>query len=88
MLPKVVALVGGMHSVVSARVASLGASLELPQIAWGSTSPTLSDKLQYPFFLRTIPPDTIQVPRESGPPKKVRKKGSFGKGVFSEKSIF
>ena len=32
----------------------------MPQIAYGATSPVLSNKQIYPYFLRTVPPDTVQ----------------------------
>ena len=33
---------------------------QVPQISFSATSPLLSNKDAYPFFLRTVPPDTIQ----------------------------
>ena len=57
-LSKVCGFVGGYHSAISMPVASLAAVLETPQISWGSTSPKLSNKGLFPFFSRTIPPDT------------------------------
>lgn len=35
-------------------------SRKVPQISYGSTSPALSNKDTYPYFLRTVPPDSIQ----------------------------
>ena len=34
---------------------------EVPQVCYGATNPALADKEVYPYFLRTIPSDTIQV---------------------------
>jgi ABC-type branched-subunit amino acid transport system substrate-binding protein len=34
---------------------------EVPQVCYGSTNPSLGDKDMYPYFLRTIPSDNIQV---------------------------
>ncbi|CAE8582168.1 unnamed protein product [Polarella glacialis] len=53
-------LVGGLHSAISMPVASLAATFNVPQVAWASTSPKLSNKDAYPYFLRTMPPDSIQ----------------------------
>ncbi|CAE8727360.1 unnamed protein product, partial [Polarella glacialis] len=58
--PPIAGLVGGYHSAISMPVASLAAVLKVPQVAWGSTSPKLSNKDAYPYFLRTMPPDSIQ----------------------------
>ena len=54
------ALVGGYHSAISMPVASTSAVFKVPQVSWGSTNPSLSNKDVYPYFLRTIPPDSIQ----------------------------
>ena len=53
-------LVGGYHSHISMPVASIAGSIGVPQVSWGATSPLLSNKVNYPFFSRTIPPDSIQ----------------------------
>eukprot|EP00420_Gonyaulax_spinifera_P018252 CAMPEP_0197897074 /NCGR_PEP_ID=MMETSP1439-20131203/41586_1 /TAXON_ID=66791 /ORGANISM="Gonyaulax spinifera, Strain CCMP409" /LENGTH=1155 /DNA_ID=CAMNT_0043517679 /DNA_START=115 /DNA_END=3582 /DNA_ORIENTATION=+ len=57
---KIDALVGGYHSAISMPVAALAAVFKMPQVSFGSTSPKLSNKGQYPFFARSIPPDSIQ----------------------------
>ena len=57
---KVAGVVGGYHSAISMPVANLAAVLKVPQVSFGSTSPKLSNKDSYPYFLRTIPPDSIQ----------------------------
>jgi len=46
-------VVGCGGSSTSEAVAPLGASLEIPLISWWAGSPTLSNKLEFPFFLRT-----------------------------------
>eukprot|EP00971_Amphidinium_carterae_P329262 6461585-Amphidinium_carterae.1 len=33
---------------------------DMCEVGFGATSPTLSDKVQYPYFLRTASPDTLQ----------------------------
>ena len=55
-----VGLIGARASVVSMPVATLASVQKVPQISFGSTSPALSNKAAYPFFLRTAAPDTIQ----------------------------
>jgi len=59
-MTEIAGLVGGYHSAISMPVASLSGSLKVPQISFGSTSPKLSNKDEFPYFLRTIPPDSIQ----------------------------
>ena len=54
------AVVGAHHSRVNAPVASFFRLFEIPQVSYGATSPTLSDRDRYTFFLRTVPPDTLQ----------------------------
>nr|KAG5713089.1 hypothetical protein BaRGS_021883 [Batillaria attramentaria] len=46
------------HSIAVARVLQL---FKLPQISPTSTSDVLSDKVNFPYFLRTLPPDRDQV---------------------------
>lgn len=53
-------LVGGYHSAIAMPTASVGQVLQKPQVAWGATSPALSNKANYGYFLRTMPPDSIQ----------------------------
>ncbi|CAE7427169.1 Grm4, partial [Symbiodinium microadriaticum] len=55
-----VGLIGARASVVSAPIATLAAVRKVPQISFGSTSPALSNKAAYPYFMRTAPPDTLQ----------------------------
>ncbi|CAE7285369.1 Grm2 [Symbiodinium natans] len=54
------ALVGGIFSSIAMPVASVSAVRKVPQIAYGASSPALSNKDTYPYFLRTAPPDSIQ----------------------------
>ena len=54
------AVIGAFHSRVSGPVASFLRPFEIPQISFGSTSPALSSRLRYSYFLRTVPPDTVQ----------------------------
>ncbi|CAE7320100.1 Grm8 [Symbiodinium necroappetens] len=54
------ALVGGVFSSIAMPIASFSAVQQVPQIAYGATSPALSNKDTYPYFMRTVPPDSIQ----------------------------
>ena len=55
-----VGAIGAIHSRVSAPVASFLRPFEIPQISYGATSPTLENRYRYTYFLRTVPPDTVQ----------------------------
>ncbi|CAK9038961.1 unnamed protein product [Durusdinium trenchii] len=59
-LRPVVGLVGVASSSMSIPVASVARVIHIPQVCFASTSPTLSDKELYPYFLRTVPPDALQ----------------------------
>ncbi|KAK3697735.1 hypothetical protein QZH41_001475 [Actinostola sp. cb2023] len=56
----VVAVVGGAGSKISKAINYILAVDDIPQISYSSTSPSLSDKYNFPSFFRTIPPDYIQ----------------------------
>lgn len=56
----VAAVVGGAGSKISKAINYILAVDDIPQISYSSTSPSLSDKDNFPSFLRTIPPDYIQ----------------------------
>ena len=56
----IVGLVGGDYSSICMPVNSVASVIHVPQIAFGCTNPALSNKQTYPYFLRTIPPDSIQ----------------------------
>lgn len=53
-------VVGAASSSVSIQVANLLRLFNLPQISYASTTPDLSDKAKYDFFVRTVPPDNYQ----------------------------
>lgn len=53
-------VVGAAASAVSIQVANLLRLFQLPQISYASTTPDLSDKAKYDFFVRTVPPDNYQ----------------------------
>lgn len=56
----VVAVIGGAGSKISKAAAYVLGVTSIPQISYSSTSPSLSDKANFPSFLRTIPPDYVQ----------------------------
>lgn len=56
----VLAVIGGAGSKISKAVGYLLGVESLPQISYSSTSPSLSDKSQFPSFMRTIPTDYLQ----------------------------
>jgi len=58
----VVALIGASSSAVSAAIAG-GPSKDnqIPQISYSSTTPSLSNKTAYPYFLRVVPSDILQI---------------------------
>eukprot|EP00117_Sycon_ciliatum_P046731 scpid67261/ scgid33444/ Metabotropic glutamate receptor 7 len=56
---KFVGIVGPFSSSVSIQVTRLLQLFNKPMVSFGSTSPQLSDKNKYPYFLRTLPSDTF-----------------------------
>lgn len=56
----IVAAIGGAGSKISKAVGYILGVASIPQISYSSTSPSLSNKANFPSFLRTIPPDHIQ----------------------------
>ena len=57
---RVTAIIGGAGSKISRTVSYILGVDNIPQISYSSTSPSLSDKLYFPSFLRTIPSDLMQ----------------------------
>lgn len=53
-------VIGAASSTVSIQVANLLRLFKLPQVSYASTSPDLSNKYKYDYFVRTVPPDTHQ----------------------------
>ncbi|XP_041349875.1 metabotropic glutamate receptor 3-like isoform X2 [Gigantopelta aegis] len=56
----VAGVIGGSYSTVSIQVANLLRLFKLPQVSYASTSAALSDKTRFDYFVRTVPPDTLQ----------------------------
>ena len=57
----VIAAVGALSSKVTLIVADLLTALNIPMISYGASSAGLDDRVRYPYFLRTVPSDTLQV---------------------------
>lgn len=55
-----VGIVGAASSSVSKSVAGVAEQNKVPQISYSSTNPDLSNKTVYPYFLRVVPPDSVQ----------------------------
>ena len=53
-------LVGAASSSVSIAIAEKAAASHVPQISYSSTNAALSNKTAYPYFLRDVPPDSVQ----------------------------
>jgi metabotropic glutamate receptor 2/3 len=53
-------VIGPAFSFISTSVASLLRLFQIPQISFGATADTLSDKSRFDYFLRTVPPDSLQ----------------------------
>jgi neutral amino acid transport system substrate-binding protein len=55
-----VGIVGAASSSVSKAVAEVGETNQVPVISYSSTNADLSKKADYPYFLRVVPPDSVQ----------------------------
>ncbi|KAK3741103.1 hypothetical protein QZH41_013926, partial [Actinostola sp. cb2023] len=56
----IVGVIGAASSTISIQVANLLRLFKLPQVSYASTSPDLSNKHKYDYFVRTVPSDTHQ----------------------------
>ncbi|CAL1263630.1 unnamed protein product, partial [Larinioides sclopetarius] len=57
---KISGVLGAASSVTSIQVANLLRLFKIPQVSFFSTSPELSNKKRFEYFLRTVPSDTNQ----------------------------
>ena len=55
-----VGVVGAAFSKISGPVGSLLRPFDIPQISYASTSSSLNNRERYSYFLRTVPPDSLQ----------------------------
>ena len=53
-------VIGSSGSSVSAAMQEVLKQYKIPQISYASSSPTLSDRTQYPYFMRVVPSDANQ----------------------------
>jgi len=58
--PRMAGVIGEICSVASEPIASLSRVFNMTQISPASTSPLLSNKVAYPYFLRVVTPDSTQ----------------------------
>lgn len=58
---KVVTVVGALSSRVTLRVADVMSSLHIPMVSYGASAKSLDDRIRYPYFLRTVPSDALQI---------------------------
>lgn len=58
--PPIVGVVGPYSSSVSLQVSNLLGLFRVPHISYGATSPLLSDKNRFKYFLRTVPSDEVR----------------------------
>ncbi|XP_078515281.1 vomeronasal type-2 receptor 1-like [Lissotriton helveticus] len=54
-------VIGELESSISGPMARILGRYHFPQISYGSSLATLSDKLQYPSFMRTVPANSLQI---------------------------
>ncbi|XP_038070536.1 metabotropic glutamate receptor 4-like [Patiria miniata] len=57
----VIGIVGPGRSSMSLTAASVADLFQIPMISYAATSDELSDKVKFPFFLRSVAPDRFQV---------------------------
>lgn len=59
--PGIVGIIGTSRSATTIPATRLAALFDVPLISYYASSVELTDKLQFPYFLRTVPPDGLQV---------------------------
>lgn len=58
---RIVAVVGALTSQVTLGIIELLTPLGIPLVSYGASASWLDDRNKYPYFLRTVPSDTLQV---------------------------
>ena len=58
---KVFVILGALSSPVSLVIGDVSTYLKLPMISYAASSPELDNRDRYPYFLRTVPSDNLQV---------------------------
>ncbi|XP_052237846.1 uncharacterized protein LOC127849167 [Dreissena polymorpha] len=57
---RIIGFIGGRASTVSMAIAEVLSKLRFVQISYASASPELSDRVKYPYFMRTVTPTDPQ----------------------------
>lgn len=57
----VIVVIGALSSPVTLVVADLATSIKVPMLSYSASSPDLDNKNRYPYFLRSVPSDSLQV---------------------------
>ena len=57
----IIGIIGTSRSATTIPSTRLAALFDIPMISYYASSVELTDKSQYPYFLRTVPPDGLQV---------------------------
>ncbi|XP_057796661.1 glutamate receptor 3.7 [Salvia miltiorrhiza] len=57
---EVVAIIGPQSSAIARIISHIATGLQIPVVSYAATDPSLSS-LQFPFFVRTAPPDSTQM---------------------------
>ncbi|KAK6176864.1 hypothetical protein SNE40_015081 [Patella caerulea] len=60
-ISKIIAVVGAQSSNLAVSILPTLSNLAIPLISYSATSPDLDDRINYPYFLRTVPSDALQV---------------------------
>lgn len=58
--PPIIGVVGPYSSSVALQVSNLLGLFKVPHISYGATSPLLSDKNRFKYFVRTVPSDAVR----------------------------
>ncbi|XP_052085292.1 uncharacterized protein LOC127722624 [Mytilus californianus] len=58
---KVVAVVGALSSRVTQRIADVMSSLHIPMVSYAASATSLDNRVRYPYFMRTVPSDSLQI---------------------------
>ncbi|PFX26902.1 Metabotropic glutamate receptor 4 [Stylophora pistillata] len=58
--PPVVGVVGPYSSSIALQVSNLLGLFKVPHVSYGATSPLLSDKARFKYFIRTVPSDAVR----------------------------
>ncbi|KAL4225958.1 hypothetical protein ACF0H5_013946 [Mactra antiquata] len=57
----VIVIIGALSSPVTLQVADLATAMNLPMLSYSASSPDLENRIRYPYFLRSVPSDSLQI---------------------------